>query len=181
MIPFDKRQGEIWLDGDFVPWAEARLHVLSHGLHYGGSAFEGERAYNGRIFKLEEHSARLVDSARILDMDMKWTADEISAASAETIVRNGLNEAYIRPVIWRGAEGLGIGADGLTTHLAIAAWRWNDAFPPKAYTHGIRLATASWRRPNPMTAPTKAKAGGLYSIGTLAKHEAIRKGAQDAL
>lgn len=179
--PFDQLNGDIWYDGTFVPWSEAKLHVLSHGLHYGSSVFEGERAYGGRIFKSEEHTERLLESGRMLGFDIPWTAEQINAAKEETLARMKLTDAYIRPVAWRGSEMMGISAQKNTIHLAIAAWEWPSYFKPEERLKGIRLDLADYRRPDPKTAPYKAKAAGLYMICTISKHAAEAKGYTDAL
>ncbi|EAV42184.1 branched-chain amino acid aminotransferase [Roseibium aggregatum] len=179
--PFDQLSGDIWYDGTFVPWSEAKLHVLSHGLHYGSSVFEGERAYGGRIFKSEEHTERLLASARMLGFEIPYTAEQINAAKEETLARMNLTDAYIRPVAWRGSEMMGISAQHNTIHLAIATWEWPSYFKPEERLKGIRLDMAEYRRPAPATAPYKAKAAGLYMICTISKHAAEAKGYTDAL
>ncbi|MCV0424516.1 MAG: branched-chain amino acid aminotransferase [Roseibium sp.] len=179
--PFDQLSGDIWYDGNFVPWSDAKLHVLSHGLHYGSSVFEGERAYGGRIFKSEEHTDRLLESAGMLGFEIPWTAEQINAAKEETLARMNLTDAYIRPVAWRGSEMMGISAQNNTIHLAIAAWEWPSYFAPEERLKGIRLDMAEYRRPDPRTAPYKAKAAGLYMICTISKHTAESKGYTDAL
>ena len=179
--PFDQLSGDIWYDGNFVPWSDAKLHVLSHGLHYGSSVFEGERAYGGRIFKSEEHTERLLESARMLGFEIPWTGEQINAAKEETLARMNLTDAYIRPVAWRGSEMMGISAQSNTIHLAIAAWEWPSYFAPEERLKGIRLDMAEYRRPDPRTAPYKAKAAGLYMICTISKHTAESKGYTDAL
>ncbi|WP_269580636.1 branched-chain amino acid aminotransferase [Roseibium sp. Sym1] len=179
--PFDQLSGDIWYDGTFVPWSEAKLHVLSHGLHYGSSVFEGERAYGGRIFKSEEHTDRLLASGRMLGFEIPWTAEQINAAKEETLARMNLTDAYIRPVAWRGSEMMGISAQKNTIHLAIAAWEWPSYFKPEERLKGIRLDLAEYRRPDPKTAPYKAKAAGLYMICTISKHAAESRGYTDAL
>ena len=179
--PFDQLSGDIWYDGTFVPWSEAKLHVLSHGLHYGSSVFEGERAYGGRIFKSEEHTERLLASARMLGFEIPYTAEQINAAKEETLARMNLTDAYIRPVAWRGSEMMGISAQHNTIHLAIATWEWPSYFKPEERLKGIRLDMAEYRRPAPATAPFKAKAAGLYMICTITKHAAEAKGYTDAL
>ncbi len=180
-VPFDQLSGDIWYDGTFVPWSEAKLHVLSHGLHYGSSVFEGERAYGGKIFKSEEHTERLLASAGELGFDIPWTADQINSAKEETLARMKLSDAYIRPVAWRGSEMMGISAQKNTIHLAIAAWDWPSYFAPEERLKGIRIDMADYRRPDPRTAPFKAKAAGLYMICTISKHAAEAKGYADAL
>ncbi|TYC64637.1 branched-chain amino acid aminotransferase [Stappia sp. BW2] len=179
--PFDQLSGDIWYDGTFVPWSEAKLHVLSHGLHYGSSVFEGERAYGGRIFKSEEHTQRLLASAHMLGFEIPYTAEQINAAKEETLARMNLTDAYIRPVAWRGSEMMGISAQNNTIHLAIATWEWPSYFKPEERLKGIRLDMAEYRRPAPATAPYKAKAAGLYMICTISKHAAEAKGYTDAL
>ncbi|WP_420414171.1 branched-chain amino acid aminotransferase [Roseibium sp.] len=179
--PFDQLTGDIWYDGTFVPWSDAKLHVLSHGLHYGSSVFEGERAYGGRIFKSEEHTERLLASGRELGFEIPWTAEQINVAKEETLARMNLTDAYLRPVAWRGSEMMGISAQKNTIHLAIAAWEWPSYFAPEERLKGIRLDMADYRRPDPKTAPFKAKAAGLYMICTISKHAAEAKGYTDAL
>ncbi|GGV40959.1 branched-chain amino acid transaminase [Streptomyces spectabilis] len=177
--PLDDRDGVIWLDGAFVPWREARLHVLSHGLHYGGSVFEGERVYDGRVFALSEHSARLVASARHMGYALPWTAAELDAVTREVVAAADLTDGYVRPVAWRGGDTLRLVAPDSRVHLAVAAWPW-----PRIFTEGprgIRLRTSRWRRPAPDTAPIRAKAAALYAIGALAGQEAEEAGFDDAL
>lgn len=180
-LTFDQRDGYIWLDGALVPWSEATLHVLSHGLHYGSSVFEGERAYGGAIFKSTEHSERLRRSAQVLDFEIPYTVAEIDAAKELVLQKNGLVDAYIRPVAWRGSEMMGVSAQKNTIHLAIAAWDWPSYFDPAQRLKGIRLDMAEYRRPDPRTAPCHSKAAGLYMICTISKHAAERKGYADAL
>ena len=178
---FDDRDGWIWFDGRMIPWRDAKVHVVTHGLHYASSVFEGERAYGGRIFKSTEHSRRLKDSARILDFDIPWTVEAIDAAKTDVLRRNNLADAYVRPVAWRGAERLGVAAPTSAIHLAIAAWDWPSYFDPAARMRGVRLDVAEYRRPDPATAPALAKASGLYMICTLSRHRAERRGFADAL
>ncbi len=178
---FDRFEGEIWYDGAFVPWQDAKLHVLSHGLHYASAVFEGERAYGGEIFKLEEHTDRLFFSAEMLDMKIPFTREEINAACREALKRNDLVDAYVRPIAWRGSEMMAVSAQKTTIHVAIAVWQWPSYFDPEIKLKGIRLDISDWRRPDPRTIPAKAKAAGLYMICTLSKHAAERKGYQDAL
>ncbi|WP_306029330.1 branched-chain amino acid aminotransferase [Stappia sp. MMSF_3263] len=180
-VPFDQREGEIWYDGAFVPWADAKLHVLSHGLHYASSVFEGERAYGGEVFKLEEHTDRLHESARILGFEIPYSSETINQATRELLARENLVDAYVRPVAWRGSEMMGVSAQMNTIHLAIAAWEWPSYFNPEERLKGIRLDMAPYRRPDPATAPCRSKAAGLYMICTISKHEAERKGYADAL
>jgi branched-chain amino acid aminotransferase len=180
-ITFDQRDGWIWVDGELVPWSEARLHVLSHGLHYGSSVFEGERAYGGEIFKCTEHSERLRKSAEVLDFEIPFSVAEIDAAKRLVVAKNGLVDAYVRPIAWRGSEMMGVSAQKNTIHLAIAAWEWPSYFDPEQRLKGIRLDMAEYRRPDPKTAPCHSKAAGLYMICTISKHAAERKGYADAL
>ena len=180
-IPFDQLDGHIWLDGTMVPWAEAKLHVLSHGLHYGSSVFEGERAYGGAIFKSTEHSERLRRSAQLLDFEIPYSVAEIDAAKELVLRQSGLSDAYLRPVAWRGSEMMGVSAQKNSIHLAIAAWNWPSYFDPAQRLKGIRLDMAEYRRPDPKTAPCHSKAAGLYMICTISKHAAERKGYADAL
>jgi branched-chain amino acid aminotransferase len=180
-IPFDQREGTIWVDGVLVPWKDAKIHVLSHGLHYGSSVFEGERAYGGAIFKSTEHSQRLRRSAELLDFEVPYSVAEIDAAKRLVLEKSGLKDAYLRPVAWRGSEMMGVSAQGNTIHLAIAAWEWPSYFDAAAKMKGIRLDMAEYRRPDPATAPSASKAAGLYMICTISKHKAERKGYADAL
>jgi branched-chain amino acid aminotransferase len=180
LVPFDDRDGWIWWDGALVPWREAKLHVLSHGLHYASAVFEGERAYNGNIFRLRDHTERLINSGRILGFEIPFTADEIDAACIETLKANNLTEAYVRPIAWRGTEMLAVSAQHTKIHLAIAVWQWGSYFGEDRMK-GIRLGIGQWKRPSPETAPTAAKATGLYMIGTLSKHKAEAEGYNDAL
>ncbi|KQP07618.1 branched-chain amino acid aminotransferase [Methylobacterium sp. Leaf99] len=181
LIPFDAREGTIWYDGAMVPWKDAKIHVLSHGLHYGSSVFEGERAYGGRIFKSREHAERLLRSAELLDFKIPYTADAIEAAKDLVLKTSGLTDAYLRPVAWRGSEMMGVAAQNNTIHLAIAAWEWPSYFDPETKMKGIRLDIADYRRPDPRTAPSSSKAAGLYMICTISKHRAENKGYADAL
>ncbi|WP_394998714.1 branched-chain amino acid aminotransferase [Sphingomonas sp.] len=178
---FHDRDGWIWLDGKLVPWREANVHVLTHALHYASSVFEGQRAYNGTIFKLDEHSQRLRNSAELLGFTLPWSVEQIGAACNEVLASNGLTDAYVRPVAWRGSEQMGVSAQRTKPHLAIAAWEWGKYFDPNLAARGIKLDIAEWRRPAPYTAPTSAKAAGLYMICTLSKHRAEDRGFHDAL
>ncbi len=180
-VSFDQRDGEIWFDGEFVPWKDAKVHVLTHALHYASSVFEGERAYEGEIFECDAHTDRLFSSAAAMGFDLPFSREAISAAKRETMVRNNLSDAYLRPVAWRGSEMMGVSAQKNTIHVAIAAWPWPSYFDPALLEKGIRLAISDWRRPDPRSAPCHAKAAGLYMICTLSKHEAEAKGYQDAL
>jgi len=181
LVPFDDRDGFIWWNGEFRPWRDAKLHVLSHGLHYASAVFEGERAYNGQIFKLREHSERLINSGRILGFENPWTVEQIDAACQETLVKNNLTNAYVRPIAWRGAEEMGVAAQQTKVHMAIAVWEWGAYFGVEQRMKGVNLAMAKWRRPHPETAPTASKATGLYMIGTMSKHAAMDEGADDAM
>lgn len=178
---FDQREGFIWMNGALIPWTDARVHVLTHGLHYASSVFEGERAYAGAVFKLREHTERLIYSARELGFEIPYTAGEIDAACIETLEANGLVDGYLRPVAWRGSEMMGVSAQNNRINLAIAAWEWPSYFDPEERLKGIRLDLADYRRPSPETAPCHAKAAGLYMICTLSKHAAESKGYADAL
>ncbi|GJD45813.1 Branched-chain-amino-acid aminotransferase [Methylobacterium cerastii] len=181
VIPFDEREGTIWFDGAMVPWRDAKIHVLSHGLHYGSSVFEGERAYGGVIFKSLAHAERLRRSAELLDFAVPYSAAEIVAAKEAVLKVSGLQDAYLRPVAWRGSEMMGVSAQGNTIHLAIAAWEWPSYFDAATKMKGIRLDIADYRRPDPRTAPCASKAAGLYMICTISKHRAENKGYADAL
>ena len=178
---YDRLEGVIWYDGKLVPWHEANLHVLSHGLHYASAVFEGERAYGGTIFKSTEHSERLKRSAKILDFDIPYSVAEIDAAKKLVVDKNGKKEAYVRPIAWRGSEMMGVSAQNNAIHLAIASWEWPSYFDPEQRLKGIRLDLADYRRPDPRTAPCRAKAAGLYMICTISKHAAERKGYADAM
>ena len=178
---YDRLEGHIWYDGKLVPWADASLHVLSHGLHYASAVFEGERAYGGQIFKSTEHSERLKRSAKILDFEIPYSVAEINAAKKLVVDKNGKKEAYVRPIAWRGSEMMGVSAQNNTIHLAIASWEWPSYFDPEQRLKGIRLDLADYRRPDPRTAPCRAKAAGLYMICTISKHAAERKGYADAM
>jgi branched-chain amino acid aminotransferase len=179
-IPFDDRDGWIWMDGSLVPWRAARLHVLTHGFHYASAVFEGERAYGGTIFRLGDHTERLIASGRILGFEIPWTAAQIDAACEDVVQANGLTDAYVRPIAWRGPEALAVSSAGTSIHLAVAAWPWPSYFGADRM-EGIRMAEATWKRPSPETAPTAAKCTGLYMIGTLAKQQAEAQGYSDAL
>ena len=178
---FDDRPGVIWMDGKFVPWADAKLHVLSHGLHYASAVFEGQRAYGGEIFRLDEHTRRLHESGQILGYEIPFSPEAINAASNELLRRQGHADAYVRPIAWRGSEMMGVSAQQTSIHLAIAVWDWPSYFKPEERLKGIRLDIARYRRPDPATEPSKSKASGLYMICTICKHEAERKGYADAL
>ena len=178
---YDDRDGWIWFDGKLVPWREANVHVLTHAMHYASAVFEGQRAYNGVIFKLRQHSERLINSACILGFDLPWTAEQIDAACNETLKANGLTDAYVRPVAWRGSEQMGVSAQKTKPHLAVAVWEWGKYFDPAVAAKGLRLDIAPWRRPAPHTAPVHSKAAGLYMIATMSKHHAEGRGFNDAL
>jgi branched-chain amino acid aminotransferase len=178
---YDDRDGWIWLDGELVPWREAEVHVLTHALHYASSVFEGQRAYGGEIFRLTDHSERLRNSARLLDFEIPWSVEQIDAACREVLAASGLQDAYMRPLAWRGSEQMGVSAQKAKIHLAIAVWPWPAYFGEDAIRRGLRLDISTWRRPAPYTAPTESKASGLYMICTLARHQAQAKGFDDAL
>lgn len=180
-LPFDKRPGVIWYDGELLPWENANLHVLSHGLHYASCVFEGERAYGGKIFKSTQHSERLKRSGTLLDFEIPYSVAEIDAAKRLVLEKNGQKNAYVRPVAWRGSEMMGVSAQHNRIHLAIATWEWPSYFDPAQRLKGIRLDLAEYRRPDPATIPCKAKAAGLYMICTISKHRAERKGYADAM
>ena len=181
LMPFDDRDGVIWFDGRLIPWRDARLHVLSHGLHYASAVFEGERAYGGHIFKLREHTERLHHSAAIMGFEIPYGAAEIDAACRRLLVEMNLDDAYVRPFAWRGSEMMGVSAQHNAIHTAIAVWEWPAYFTPEARMKGIRLDWAPYRRPDPRTAPVLCKAAGLYMVCTLSKHAAEAKGYDDAL
>ena len=181
MLPFDDRDGVIWYDGDLVPWREANVHVLTHGLHYGSCVFEGERSYGGRVFKMTEHHERLHYSAKVMGFEIPYSVAEIDWATEKVLSANGISDGYVRPVAWRGSEMMGVSAQQNTIHLAIGAWEWPAYFTPEARLKGIRMQISPWRRPAPETAPTDSKAAGLYMICTMSKHKAESAGYNDAL
>ena len=181
IIPFDQRDGSLWYDGKLVPWKDARIHVLTHGLHYASCVFEGQRIYGGKIYKLKEHTERLFKSAETLGMKIPFTQDEINQACIDACKAQGIEDGYIRPVAFRGSEMMAVSAQNATIHVAIAAWPWPSYFSPAEKLKGIRLDMAPWKRPSPECAPVHAKAAGLYMICTLSKHEAESKGYADAL
>lgn len=181
LIPFDDRDGQIWYDGKMVPWRDAKLHVLNHGLHYASSVFEGERAYNGKVFKLREHTERLEKSANLLGFKLPYSTAELEQATMDVLVANNIVDGYVRPVAWRGSEQMAVSAPMTKIHVAIAAWVWPAYFKAEGKINGIRLKTSRWARPAPNTAPTASKAAGLYMIATMSKHEAEAEGFTDAL
>ena len=181
IIPFDQRDGVIWFNGEIVPWKDAKIHVLTHGLHYGSCVFEGERAYDGTIFKSRDHSIRFKNSAQIMDFEIPYSLDEIDAAKAKVVELNGGGDQYVRPVAWRGSEMMAVSAQHNKIHVAIATWTWPSMFDPETKMKGIRLDIAEYRRPDPMCAPVHAKAAGLYMICTISKHRAEKKGCADAM
>ena len=181
ILPFDQRDGTIWMDGVLVPWKDAQLHVLSHGLHYGSAVFEGERAYGGTIFKSTEHSERFRTSAELLDFEIPYSVEELDAAKRAVLAANGAEDVYVRPIAWRGSEMMAVAAQNATVHVAIACWDWPSMFDVEQKMKGIRLDMADYRRPDPQTAPCRSKAAGLYMICTISKHRAERRGYADAL
>ena len=181
LLPYDDRDGWIWLDGQFTPWREAKIHVLTHALHYASSVFEGARMYGGEIYKLREHSERLHRSANILDFEIPYSVEELDRACKETAERMGLQDCYVRPIAWRGPEAMGVSAQATKIHTAVAVWEWPSYFSPEDRQRGVRLTRAKYSRPAPFTAPTEAKASGLYMICTISKHLAEKEGYTDAL
>ena len=180
-IPYDKRTGKIWYNSNMVDWKDAKVHLLNHGLHYASCVFEGERVYNGEIFKLEEHTKRLFYSANRMGIKIPYSEKEINDACKETILFQKVNDGYVRPVVWRGSEMMAISAQKNKIHVAVAAWEWGSYFDPKLKLNGIKLNISSWRRPHPNSVPWDTKAAGLYMICTLSKHEAESKGYTDSL
>ncbi|MBA8900606.1 MULTISPECIES: branched-chain amino acid aminotransferase [unclassified Phyllobacterium] len=180
-VPFDQLEGYIWMNGEFVRWADAKVHVLTHGLHYASSVFEGERAYGGEIFKLNEHTERLHESAKILGFTVPYSVEELNDACRKLLAMQGFQDAYVRPIAWRGSESMGVSAQNNKINVAIAIWQWPSYFDPAQKLKGIRLDMAEYRRPDPKTAPSKSKAAGLYMICTISKHAAEAKGYADAL
>jgi len=180
-LPFDQRDGFIWMNGQMLPWADAKLHVLSHGLHYASCVFEGERAYGGQIFKTSEHSERFRLSASLLDFEIPYSVAELDAVKQAVVDKNNFTDCYVRPVAWRGSEMMAVAAQHSTINVAIAAWEWPSMFKIEEKMKGIRLDIAEFRRPDPMTAPSTAKAAGLYMICTISKHRAERRGYADAM
>ncbi len=180
-MSFADREGWIWLNGEMVPWADAKVHMLTHAMHYGSAVFEGQRAYGGKIFKLEEHTERLFASAEMLDLDIPYTQSEINNACNKLLELNNLSDAYCRPIIWRGSKMMGVSAQNAGINAGIAVWEWPSYFSDEARLKGLRLSISDWRRPAPDTAPVHAKAAGLYMICTLSKHKAEAEGYDDAL
>ena len=181
LIPFDNRNGLIWMNGDFINWNDAKIHVLNHGLHYGSCVFEGIRVYNKKIFKLEEHIERLFLSAEILDLEISYTKQEIIKFTEQIVQKQKIEDGYIRPVVWRGSEIMSISAKIGKTNIAIATWPWPSYFSPEQILKGIKMSISDWRRPPPNSAPTNSKAAGLYMICSLSKHKAEVNGFDDAL
>ena len=181
MIPFDKRDGFIWINGSFEKWDEAKVHVLNHGLHYASCVFEGIRIYNGKIFKLNEHIQRLYKSAEILDLKIPFQLNDICLHVKDVVKKQNVKNGYIRPVVWRGSEMMAISAEKASTNIAIACWEWPSYFSPDKLLQGINLSVAEWTRPSPQSAPTDSKAAGLYMICSLSKHKAEKEGFDDAL
>ena len=181
MIPYDKREGKIWYNGELVEWNKVNLHVLSHGLHYASCVFEGERVYDGEIFKLEEHTSRFFYSANRMGIQIPYSEKEINSASKNIISAQNVQNGYVRPVAWRGSEMMAISAQQTKIHVAIATWEWGSYFDPKLKINGIKLNISNWRRPAPNTIPWDTKAAGLYMICTLSKHEAEKQGYTDSL
>lgn len=178
-VPFDKRDGFIWIDGEMKPWAKANLHYLTHALHYGTQVFEGERAYNGKIFKSRAHSERLIRSGEMIYLDVEQSADEIEEIKKEVLKKNGLEDAYVRAAAWRGPEQMGIDVFGNAAHFAVAVWPWGQYYPTD--DTGIALITSKYQKPAPNTAPVLSKCSGLYVLSTMAKYEAKQQGCSDAL
>ena len=180
-VPYDQLDGYIWMNGEMVPWKDAKIHYLTHGLHYASTVFEGERSYGGEIFKLREHTQRLFDSAEMLGFEIPYTLEEIDAACQQCVTANNLVDCYVRPAAWRGSEMMGVSAQSNRINVAIAAWDWGSYFDPAERLKGIRITRAHYKRPDPATIPSKAKAAGLYMICTLEKHRAEEAGFADAL
>jgi len=181
ILPFDDRDGFIWMNGEIINWRDAKTHVICHGLHYGSLVFEGERTYNGKIFKAEEHSIRLIESGKIMDMKIPWSKDELNNFKYELLKKNNLKDAYVRAFSWRGSEMMAVSAQKTKIHTAIAVWEWPSYFNPEAKMRGLNLDISDWKRPSQECAPVHAKAAGLYMICTLAKHNAEKKGFDDTL
>ena len=181
MIPYDKRSGKIWYNNELVDWANAKIHILNHGLHYASCVFEGVRVYDGSIFKLEEHTSRLFYSAKRMGITMPYSESEINNACKEIVLVQKIKDGYVRPMVWRGSEMMAISAQQTKIHVAVATWAWGSYFDPKLKVNGIRLNISRWRKPPPNTIPWDTKASGLYMINTLSKHEAEQQGYSDSL
>lgn len=181
LVPYDDREGFIWFNGELVPWRDAKLHVLSHGLHYASCVFEGERIYGGQIFKMHEHNERLLKSAEMLGFEIPYTVEEIDDACRLVVKTQGLSDGYVRPIAWRGSEMMGVSAQQTKINVAVAVWDWGSYFDPAEKLKGLRLDVSQWRRPAPDTAPCHSKCAGLYMICTMSKHAAEKKGYADAL
>lgn len=181
LIPYDDRDGFIWMDGQLMPWRDCKVHFMTHALHYAGGIFEGIRCYNGKIFKLNEHSQRMLDGCKALDMKIEYSLEQINQACIEAVRANNITDGYLRPLAWRGAEQIGVSAPLAKVHLAVAAWDWPQYYKGDLLEKGISIATSKWRRPAPDTAPVHAKASGLYMICTISKQEAENQGCNDAL
>ena len=181
LIPYDDRDGQIWIDGKLMPWRECKVHFMTHSLHYAGAIFEGLRCYGGKIFKLNEHSQRLLDGCKILDMKIQYTIEQINQACIDAVRANNITDGYLRPLAWRGAEQIGVAAPLAKVHLAVAAWEWPQYYKGDLLEKGIKVMTSKWRRPAPDTAPVHAKASGLYMICTISKQTAEAQGCNDAL
>jgi len=180
-IPFDKRTGKIWFNNELVDWSSAKVHVLNHGLHYASCVFEGERVYDGNIFKLSEHTERLFHSAKRMEIQIPYSQSEINQACNQIVSVQNVKNGYVRPVVWRGSEMMAISAQKNKTNVAIATWEWGSYFDPKLKLKGIKLNISRWKRPNPNSVPWDTKASGLYMICTLSKHEAESQGFTDSL
>ena len=180
-VPYDKRSGKIWFNGKMVDWAKANIHILNHGLHYASCVFEGERVYEGEIFKLEEHTERLFYSAKRMGIIVPYSLAEVNDACRNIVNIQKVQNGYVRPLIWRGSEMMAISAQKNKIHVAIATWEWGSYFDPKLKLSGIKLNISKWRRPAPNTIPWDTKAAGLYMICTLSKHEAEAQGFTDSL
>ena len=181
LIPFDNREGFIWMNGNVLEWNQAKIHVLNHGLHYGSCVFEGIRVYNRKIFKLKEHIERLFFSAKILDLDIPYKHEELIEFTELIVKKQNIEDGYIRPVVWRGSEMMAISSKEASINIAIAAWKWPSYFSPEKILQGINMSIAEWKRPPPECAPTNSKAAGLYMICSLSKHKAELNGFDDAL
>lgn len=181
LIPYDDRDGQIWIDGKLMPWRECKVHFMTHSLHYAGAIFEGLRCYGGKIFKLNEHSQRLLDGCKTLDMKIQYTIEQINQACIDAVRANNITDGYLRPLAWRGAEQIGVAAPLAKVHLAVAAWEWPQYYKGDLLEKGIKVMTSKWRRPAPDTAPVHAKASGLYMICTISKQTAEAQGCNDAL